>query len=94
MSENATPGALGSNAGLGVSERERLSELLRGLKVPPSHLWAHCSPSAMFAIGSAIAEQAEEAVELRQEVRYLRHYGNKDCTAMADAARQRNEIDT
>lgn len=32
--------------------------------------------------------------ELHEEIRYLRHYGNKDCTAMADAARERKELDT
>jgi hypothetical protein len=32
--------------------------------------------------------------DLQEEIRYLRHYGNKDCTAMADAARERKELDT
>lgn len=26
--------------------------------------------------------------ELKQEIKYLRHFGNKDCTAMADWALQ------
>lgn len=30
---------------------------------------------------------------LEREVRYLRHYGNKDCTAMADKAMQEGELD-
>lgn len=32
--------------------------------------------------------------ELQEEVRYLRAYGNKDCTAMADAARASSELET
>lgn len=39
--------------------------------------------------GSRLAE----IERLSQEVRYLRHYGNKDCTAMADAAIKSNELD-
>ena len=31
---------------------------------------------------------------LRKEVRYLRQYGNKDCTAMADDAMRRDELDS
>ena len=30
---------------------------------------------------------------LEREVRYLRHYGNKDCTAMADYAMICNEME-
>lgn len=36
----------------------------------------------------------EAASALRKEVRYLRQYGNKDCTAMADDAMQRDELDS
>lgn len=31
---------------------------------------------------------------LAREVRYLRHYGNRDCMAMADDAMARGELDT
>ena len=31
--------------------------------------------------------------ELKREIRYLRTYGNKDCTAMADAAMKKNELE-
>jgi hypothetical protein len=34
-----------------------------------------------------------EVLALRREVRYLRHYGNKDCTRMADEAMARNELE-
>lgn len=34
-----------------------------------------------------------EVRALRKEIRYLRHYGNKDCTRMADEARARNELE-
>ena len=44
--------------------------------------------------GTAMRDAATELVALRKEVRYLRTYGNKDCTAMADAAMQRNELDS
>ena len=36
-------------------------------------------------------ERAVDALE--REVRYLRQYGNKDCTAMADDAMERNELE-
>jgi len=35
---------------------------------------------------SALINQAEENKKLKREVKYLRQYGNKDCTAMADDA--------
>lgn len=31
--------------------------------------------------------------ELEKEIRYLRHYGNKDCTYMAEEAMEKNELD-
>lgn len=34
-----------------------------------------------------------ELDRLRREVRYLRHYGNKDCTAMADEAMGKGELE-
>lgn len=36
--------------------------------------------------GPEVATLAAEVGRLRDEVETLRHYGNKDCTAMADAA--------
>lgn len=30
---------------------------------------------------------------LKREIRYLRHYGNKDCTAMAEEAMARGDLD-
>jgi hypothetical protein len=38
------------------------------------------------------AEQAEAALaEAKREIDYLRRYGNKDCTAMADAAMRKEK---
>jgi hypothetical protein len=31
--------------------------------------------------------------ELEREVRYLRHYGNKDCVAMAEEAMAKSELE-
>ena len=61
-----------------------------------------CTPSSVIeALEIASADKQaclKKAMErvwgLQEEVRYLRHYGNKDCTAMADAARERKELDT
>lgn len=40
------------------------------------------------------ADAGNELALLRKEVRYLRHYGNKDCTTMADDAMRRGELDS
>jgi hypothetical protein len=34
---------------------------------------------------------ADEIVRMQQEIDYLRHYGNKDCTHLADEALQRDQ---
>ena len=34
-----------------------------------------------------------ELDSLRREIRYLRHYGNADCTAMADEAMEKGELE-
>lgn len=39
-------------------------------------------------------EAADRIEQLEREIRYLRHYGNKDCTAMADAAMENNELES
>jgi hypothetical protein len=38
-------------------------------------------------------EAAEKIQALKREVKYLRQYGNKDCTAMADKAMEDGEMD-
>ena len=39
-------------------------------------------------------EKADAEIErLRREIVYLRHYGNKDCTHMADAAMEESELE-
>ena len=45
------------------------------------------------AIFIELKEAADEIVRLRREVEYLRHYGNKSCTAMADEALERGDMD-
>ncbi len=35
----------------------------------------------------------EDYLKLVREIRYLRQYGNKDCTSMADAAMAANELE-
>lgn len=56
---------------VGHACRERLSELLRGLEVPPSHFWARCPPAAMFVLGATIADQARECQALRDALTEL-----------------------
>jgi hypothetical protein len=34
-----------------------------------------------------------ELDSLKREIRYLRHYGNTDCTAMADEAMEKDELE-
>lgn len=41
----------------------------------------------------AASVEGPEVVRLRREIRYLRAFGNNDCTKMADAAMERNELD-
>lgn len=43
-----------------ASDTERLSELMRGLEIPPG---ANLTPQALYCIGAAIADQAKEAVK-------------------------------
>lgn len=43
--------------------------------------------------GELAAERDVEIEKLRREVEYLRHYGNKDCTAMADDAMSKGTLD-
>ncbi len=38
-------------------------------------------------------EAADYIDSLEREIRYLRHYGNKDCTHMADKAMERGDLD-
>lgn len=45
-----------------------------------------------IAIVSSAPTMQSRIDELEREVRYLRHYGNKDCTHMADAAMERHEL--
>ena len=39
------------------------------------------------------AAQEAEIEKLNREIRYLRHYGNKDCTHMAEQAIANGEMD-
>lgn len=45
------------------------------------------------ALLTLLAREKYKSIALAREVRYLRTYGNKDCTAMADAAMARGELD-
>lgn len=45
-----------------------------------------------YALGLKRGKSEAEAA-LKREVRYLRHYGNKDCTAMADEAMARGDLE-
>lgn len=45
-----------------MSELEKLSELIRGLEIPPNAING-VSPSGFYAIGASIAAQARQAVE-------------------------------
>lgn len=38
-------------------------------------------------------EQEAEIAKLEREIKYLRHYGNKDCTAMAEEAMKNREME-
>lgn len=42
---------------------------------------------------SRLQRLVNEAAALRREVRYLRAYGNKDCTKMAEDAMERRELE-
>lgn len=42
---------------------------------------------------SIVKERDRQIKALIREVRYLRHYGNKDCTHMADAAMARGDLE-
>jgi len=66
--------------------------------------WKNCDPETMatkqsdaaiiFAFKAAkhdILELYAKAERLQKEVDYLRRYGNKDCTAMADEALEKGE---
>ena len=44
-------------------------------------------------IVTALTSIHDENIQLRKEIEYLRHYGNKDCTAMADEAMEEGRMD-
>lgn len=46
----------------------------------------YVDPDDMAEIELELAKERARVAELVREVEYLRSYGNKDCTAMADAA--------
>ena len=52
-----------------------------------------CAPLLPAPGDEVVAQCLGEIERLREQVRYLRHYGNRDCTVMADAALQRGELD-
>ncbi len=52
-----------------MNEVEKLSELMRGLEIPPAA--ATFAPSGFYALGRAIADQAKEAPALNKKVAAL-----------------------
>ena len=83
-----------SDATSNTSERDNLSWLIRAMReqckcqqgFPEVCDW--CQGATAITALQSRCEAAE------REIRYLRTYGNKDCTAQADEARQRGELDT
>lgn len=45
------------------------------------------------ALDAAVAAERERCAKLEREIRYLRHYGNKDCPHMADVAIKRGDLE-
>ena len=45
------------------------------------------------SIAVGMGNAFDEIERLQREIRYLRQYGNKDCTHMADAAMENNELE-
>jgi hypothetical protein len=61
-----------------------MSEKPEALEVADSVVF--CPQPYAYAAARLLREQHAEIERLREEVRALRLYGNKDCTAMADEA--------
>ncbi len=49
----------------------------------------------LVAMANGVGKAMQDKVDkLEREIRYLRCYGNKDCTAMADEAMELGTLDT
>lgn len=69
-------------------------ELLLDLKTSYETGYKETYPQAAISTYEQERRLAADCIErLKNEIRYLRRYGNKDCIALADAARAKNELD-
>ena len=78
-----------SAQGVDWREASRLGDLLEELAKlcnAPSHGWQLNAAAELRRQHAKIERLTADNERLRDEVRVLRLYGNKDCTAMADEA--------
>jgi hypothetical protein len=72
-----------------------VSDFLTRLRLPLMYDTNISAVTANINIANRDRYQAADEIErLRREVQYLRHYGNKDCTHMADEAMKRGDMDS
>lgn len=71
-----------------TAERDRLADKCRGLEqyLGLNNIALGQKIVQLASCESALAEREAELAECRKEVQLLRQFGNKDCTAQADAA--------
>lgn len=56
-------------------------------------LLAMLAPAGDVVCYCAVCQARDALLAQAREIKYLRHYGNKDCTAMADEAMEKGELD-